>query len=294
MGDTRSGMTAAVGPTTAAAVGLRKAVIPVGLGDDSLQPASHAVPLEMLPVVDKPLVQYAVEEALACGFDELIFLTQQGLAIVEDHFAPGGEDGGAAATRVIGRPSAWGPAGRPRQVVICRQGESQGLGHALWTARNLIGEEAFAVLIPSDMLLGEKLGMSQLIDHYRERKGNVVAVSDNGLFEREGSFAAIAAGSAGRYILQPDVFPALARQQGLDIRQAILSMTEVWPSRALAFAGHHFDCRSPEGLLEAQVAFALDRGDLAGHMDDVLARYGNSRNAGTGTNRAANAWQSGD
>lgn len=294
MGDTRPGIAASTEAVTAATVGLRKAVIPVGLGDDSLQPASHAVPLEMLPVVDKPLVQYAVEEALACGFDELIFVTQQGLAIVEDHFARRNEEEGAPAARVIGRPSAWGPAGRPRQVVICRQGESQGLGHALWTARNLIGEEAFAVLVPSDMLLGEKSAMSQLIDHYRTRTGNVVAVTDNGLCEREGSFAAIAAGSAGRYILQPDIFPALARQQGLDIRQAILSMTEVWPSRALAFAGRHFDCRSPEGLLEAQIAFALDRGDLAEHMDDVLARYGNGQNADTGISRAANGWQSGD
>ncbi len=282
------------GSGLAGSVGLRKAVIPVGLGEDSLQPASHAVPLEMLPVVDKPLVQYAVEEALASGFDELIFVTQQGLAILEEHLAQGSEGEDASTARVIGRPSAWGPAGRPRQVVICRQGESRGLGHALWSARSLIGAEAFAVLLPSDMLLGEKPAMSQLIDHYQGQRGNVVAVADDGICEREGNFAAIAAGAAGRYILQPDVFEALERQADLDISKAILSMSEVWPSRALAFTGRHFDCRNPAGLLEAQVAFALDRGDLAGHMDDVLARYGNGRLPGEELSRAANSALAGD
>ncbi|NIA67651.1 hypothetical protein HBA54_03525 [Pelagibius litoralis] len=257
---------------------LRKAVIPVGLDDNNLHPASRAVPAEMLPVVDRPLVQYAVEEALASGLDELIFVTQQGLTIVEDHFAekrgPLREDDRS----IVGRPSSWGPAGRPRQILICRQNEGGGLAKALWSARNLIGAEAFAVLMPSDLLLGETPAMAQMIAQYDEHGGNVVAVADDGLRQREGTSAAISAGSKGRYILQPDVFDALERQDRLDLNQAILSMAEAWSLRAVAVKGRHFDCRTPAGLLEAQVAYALGRGgDLANAMDDVLERYGTGR-----------------
>ena len=246
-------------------VTLRKAIIPIGAEEDLSTPANGALPAEMVPLVDKPLVQYAVEEALACGFDELILVMRDGLAFAEEHLS------------AVLRPSAGTGRARPPQILISRHKQGDGLGRAVWSARNLIGEDPFAVLVPTSLLLGESAAMKQLTAAYDRKGGNLVAVADNGIYERAGTFAAISRASAGRYILHPDVFGALERQEDWNLNRAVLSMAEVWPLHAVTFKGAHFDGRTPAGLLEAQIAFGLSHNDLADSVGTILRRYRDGR-----------------
>src|SRR5579863_5572951 len=157
---------------------VRKAVFPVaGLGTRFL-PATKAMPKEMLPVVDKPLIQYAVEEAQAAGIEHFIFVTGRGKSALEDHFdysfeleATLRERGKAAEIVAI---NGWMP--KPGQLSYTRQQRPLGLGHAVWCARDLVGDEPFAVLLPDDLIVGEPPCLKQMIDAYQGTGGNMVAV----------------------------------------------------------------------------------------------------------------------
>ncbi len=274
---------------------IRKAVFPVaGLGTRFL-PATKAVPKEMLTVVDKPVIQYVVDEARAAGIEHFIFVTGRNKAVIEDHFdiqveleATLRERGKTAELDALARdlPQAG-------QMSFTRQQAPLGLGHAVWCARELVGNEPFAVLLPDMVMRGEPGCLSQMVSVYDKTGGNIVAVEECdpsrthqygivGVGETVGDAFRINAMVEkpkpaeapsnfyinGRYILQPGIFRFLAEQRRgagneIQLTDAMLRLAETEPFFASRFKGRTFDCGSKIGFLSANVAFALDREDLA-------------------------------
>jgi UTP--glucose-1-phosphate uridylyltransferase len=273
---------------------IRKAVFPVaGLGTRFL-PATKALPKEMLPVVDKPLIQYALEEAREAGIEEFIFVTGRGKSAIEDHFDHSQELLDALGRRgrddLIASLQAWMPAAG--QVAYTRQQEALGLGHAIWCARHLVGNEPFAILLADDLVLSETPCLKQMIEVYEQVGGNVVAVEDvareetarygvldvgqddghlaevRGLVEKPDPAAAPSTLSViGRYLLMPEVFEYLGRMQKgaggeIQLTDAMAELIGKAPFHGLRFEGRRFDCGSKLGFLQATIAFALTRDDL--------------------------------
>ena len=273
---------------------VRKAVFPVGGLGTRFLPATKAMPKEMLPVVDKPLIQYAVEEARAAGIEEFIFVTGRGKSALEDHFDHSYElhdvlarRGKEAELAVLAESTL-----KPGQVSYTRQQEALGLGHAVWCARHLVGREPFAVLLPDDLVLAGTPCLKQLVDAYEDKGGNVVAVMDvprehtnrygildvgrddgrlaeiKGLVEKPAPAEAPSTLSIiGRYVLQPDVFDHLDRQERgaggeIQLTDAMAKMIGTMPFHGLRFEGVRYDCGDKVGFLQANVAFALARADL--------------------------------
>ena len=282
---------------------IRKAVFPVaGMGTRFL-PATKAVPKEMLPVVDRPLIQYAVDEARAAGIDQIIFVTGGGKQAIEDHFDRHGplED----QLRDKGKDGALAdvlsPLGAPGEVVFTRQQEPLGLGHAVWCARHLVGDEPFAVILPDDMVLGEPGCMRQMVDAFARTGGNLVAVEDvprahtnrygildpgaeadrlvevRGLVEKPDPAVAPSTLSViGRYVLLPEVFDHLARKERgaggeIQLTDAMARMIGAHPFHGLRFTGRRFDCGDKVGFLEANIAYALERPEMAASVRRLLA-----------------------
>ena len=278
---------------------VRKAVFPVGGVGTRFLPATKAVAKEMLPVIDKPLIQYTVEEAQAAGIEQFILVTGPGKSSIEEHFGHAVETGsspaGQAKARALAAGSDWLP--EPGRVRYVLQPEPLGLGHAVWCARDLVGDEPFAVVLTDDLVLSSVPCLKQLLDVYQEKGGNVVAVEDvpkdqtdrygildiaaddgrlaeiKGLVEKPKPEEAPSTLSIiGRYILQPRVFDYLGRHQPgaggeIQLTDAMAEMIGEFPFHGLRFDGRRFDCGSKIGFLEASVAFALERDDL---RDDVL------------------------
>ncbi|WP_022729251.1 UTP--glucose-1-phosphate uridylyltransferase GalU [Fodinicurvata sediminis] len=284
---------------------IRKAVFPVGGLGTRFLPATKALPKEMLPVVDKPLIQYALEEARAAGIEEFIFVTGRGKAAIEDHFDHSYEleetleaRGKQASLEMI-----QDTVMKPGQVAYIRQQQPLGLGHAVWCARALLGDEPFAVLLADDLVQAPRSCLAQMIEVYNEVGGNVVAVMDvpeqqtdrygildvvsddgriaeaRGLVEKpKPSEAPSTLSIIGRYILQPQVIDELSHQDKgaggeIQLTDAMARTIGPVPFHGLRFEGTRFDCGSKEGFLEANIAFALARDDLGGAMDEILRRY---------------------
>ncbi len=279
---------------------IRKAVFPVGGLGTRFLPATKAMPKEMLPVVDKPLIQYAVEEAQAAGIEEFIFVTGRGKSAIEDHFDYSFELQDTLAARdkrdMLAAINAWMPSAG--QVAYTRQQEPLGLGHAVWCARNLVGDEPFAVLLADDLILSETPCLKQMIDHQDASGGNMIAVmevprehtarygvvdpgdDDGTLLEVRGLVEKPAPADApsnaaviGRYLLQPEVFDHLSAQEKgaggeIQLTDALARMIGAAPFHGLRFEGVRFDCGDKIGFLHANMAFALARPDLA---DDIGA-----------------------
>ncbi|MSO92979.1 MAG: UTP--glucose-1-phosphate uridylyltransferase GalU [Rhodospirillales bacterium] len=284
---------------------VRKAVFPVaGLGTRFL-PATKTLPKEMLPVVDKPLVQYAVEEARAAGIEEFVFVTGRGKVVLEDHF-----DHSVELERVL---TERGKTAELKAVLDCnlspgklsytRQQEPLGLGHAVWCGRAFIGDEPFAVLLPDDLILAEPGCLKQMMDVYETIGGNVVAVEDvprsqtsrygildvveddgrlaraKGLVEKPAPEKAPSTLSIiGRYILQPDVFRHLDRQERgagneIQLTDAMAKTIGSIPFHGFRFKGRRFDCGSKAGFIEANLAFSLARPDMREDVLAMLKRY---------------------
>ncbi|WP_421852624.1 UTP--glucose-1-phosphate uridylyltransferase GalU [Oricola sp.] len=278
---------------------IRKAVIPVaGLGTRFL-PATKAVPKEMLTVVDRPVVQYAVEEAFEAGVEHVIFVTGRGKVLIEDHFdyqyeldATLRERG---KTEMADLVEAQTPAAGA--VSFTRQQKPLGLGHAVWCARDLVGDEPFAVLLPDMVMDGEPGCLKQMMDAYDEIGGNIIAVQET-TPELAHKYGIVATGQAhgrafeitdmvekpapgtapsnlyinGRYILQPRIMELLATQSTgaggeIQLTDAMLTMMETDPFFGVSFAGRTFDCGSKAGFLEANIMLALKNPDT---RDDVL------------------------
>ena len=288
-------------------VPVRVAVIPAGGLGARFLPATGAVPKEMLPVLDKPLIQYAVDEARAAGAERIVLVTARGKTAVVDHFdrAPALEaelesSGRGEAAAALRR--AVPPAG---SVIAVRQQRPLGLGHAVWCAREAVGDEPFAVLLPDDLILAARPCLAQMVEAYAG--GALVAampvprgeVSCYGVIDpganggegEEGSLVPVAGmvekprpeaapsnlAVIGRYILPPAVIEHLAghrRGAGGEIQltDAIAALVGAHPVHGYRFAGERFDCGAALGLLEASVAVALARPDLADGARAMLAR----------------------
>ncbi len=284
---------------------VRKAIFPVGGLGTRFLPATKAMPKEMLPVVDKPLIQYAVEEAREAGIEEFIFVTGRGKASIEDHFDRSQEledtlsgRGKTAELELIADLLA-----APGKVCYTRQQEPLGLGHAVWCARNLVGNEPFAVLLADDLVQANTPCLKQMVEAHEPIGGNLVAVMDvpkehtkrygildvvedngslakaKGLVEKpDPEVAPSTLSIIGRYILQPEVFDELERQERgagneIQLTDAMARTIDRIPFHGLRFSGTRFDCGSKAGFLEANIAFALAREDLGSDMADILQRY---------------------
>ncbi|HQT46138.1 MAG: UTP--glucose-1-phosphate uridylyltransferase [Acidocella sp. 20-63-7] len=287
---------------------LRKAVLPVaGLGTRFL-PATKAMPKEMLPVVDKPLIQYAVDEARAAGIEQFCMVTGRGKTALIDHFDIAFELEATLAERnkrealALLREEAMPPG----SISTVRQQVPLGLGHAIWCARTFIGDDPFAILLPDDLVLSNTPCMTQLADVYHQTGGNVLAVAEvpreqtnrygilkvgeshgdrvevTGLVEKPAPENAPSNLSViGRYVLLPEVVEHLARMERgagneVQLTDAMAKMIGHTPFHGLKFEGKRFDCGDKIGFLEAQIAFALNRPDLGPAVRDFLKKYVNA------------------
>jgi UTP--glucose-1-phosphate uridylyltransferase len=269
-------------------------------------PATKAMPKEMLPVVDKPLIQYAVEEAQAAGIEQFIFVTGRSKTAIEDHFDQSYElettlrERGKSAQVIA--VNSWMP--RPGQVAYTRQQVPLGLGHAVWCARNLVGEEPFAVLLADDLILSERPCLAQMVEVQAATDGNVVAVMEvprqhtnrygvidieqddgrlvkmRGVVEKpEPSKAPSNLSIIGRYILQPEVFDHLSRigrgtGNEIQLTDALAELIRGnKPFHGLRFEGKRFDCGDKVGFLQANIAFALARPDMSEAVREILSEY---------------------
>jgi UTP--glucose-1-phosphate uridylyltransferase len=284
---------------------IRKAVFPVaGLGTRML-PATKAIPKEMLPVVDRPLIQYAFEEARAAGIEHFVFVTGRGKSVIEDHFDHAYELEDVLTKkgkmREVDSVASWVPT--PGELSYTRQPEALGLGHAIWCARHLVGDEPFAVILVDDLILGAEACLQQMVEAFAKTRGNLVAVEEvprehtnrygildpadddgrlveiKGLVEKpEPAEAPSRLAVIGRYILLPEVFEHLSLQQKgaggeVQLTDAMARMLGGAPFHGLRFAGRRFDCGSKLGYLEAMVACALERDDLRRGVREILERY---------------------
>jgi UTP--glucose-1-phosphate uridylyltransferase len=284
---------------------IRTAVFPVGGLGTRFLPATKAMPKEMLPIVDKPLIQYAVEEARAAGIKQFIFVTGRGKTAIEDHFDDRDELSSYLASRgkLAELRSFSETLFEPGQIAYVRQHEPLGLGHAVWCARRLVRDEPFAVLLADDLILARPGCLAQMISAYAERGGNLVAVMEvpreetgrygivdierdegrlvsiRGLVEKPApADAPSSLGVIGRYILQPEVFEHLARKEAgaggeIQLTDALARTIGHDPFHGLRFDGMRFDCGDKVGFLEANLAFALERDDLGEAVRAVLRRY---------------------
>jgi UTP--glucose-1-phosphate uridylyltransferase len=278
---------------------IKKAIFPVGGLGTRFLPATKAMPKEMLPIVDKPLIQYAVEEAAAAGIEQFIFVTGRNKSAIEDHFdhsfelehslAAKGKD---AAMDVVG-----GMMKVPGSVIYVRQQQPAGLGHAVWCARHLVGDEPVAILLADDLIKGRSC-MKEMVDAYDG--GNMVAVMDVPR-DQTGAYGIVTPGKThgqkvdiaglvekpmpadapsttavvGRYIISPSVFDTLGLQeQGaggeIQLTDALAKQIGTAPFTGLHFSGERFDCGSKVGFLQANIAFGLDNPDMSDALQEWL------------------------
>lgn len=277
---------------------IRKAIFPVaGLGTRFL-PATKAVPKELLPVVDRPLIQYAVDEAREAGIEQMIFVTGRGKGAIEDYFDIAFESEVTQRERGKDLSALDGTRLLPGRAVFLRQQEPLGLGHAIWCAREIVGDEPFAILLPDEFMHGERGNgcMKQMVAAYEKVGGNLVCAlevpmeetpnygvispgaRDGVLTEVKGLVEKPAPGAApsnlilpGRYILQPEVMKILETQEKgaggeIQLTDAMASLIGRQAFHGVTFDGRRFDCGSKAGYIEANLSLALERKDLGDHI----------------------------
>lgn len=281
---------------------IRKIILPVaGLGTRFL-PATKAIPKEMLPVVDKPLIQYAVEEALEAGIEQIILVTGRNKQVMEDHFDHAyeletilqerGKDDGLKASRGMLQPEG--------RMVYVRQMRPRGLGHAVWCARHITNGEPFAVALPDDLIKAPKGCLKQMVEAYNKTGGNVVATMEVSK-EDTAKYGVITPGAEngkmtevkglvekphpedapsnkaviGRYILQPEVMDILKDTEAgagneIQLTDAMAQMIGKQAFHALTFDGVRFDCGSKEGWLQANIVMAMQDPTLAASLNEII------------------------
>ena len=279
---------------------VRKAIFPVaGLGTRVL-PATKAMPKEMLTIVDKPLIQYVYDEAREAGIEQMIFVTGRGKSSLVDYFDVAFEleatlrDKGKSLEPLAPSNARFG------EIVTVRQQQPLGLGHAVWCAREIVGDEPFAVLLPDELMLGQPNCLAQLMAAYEKVGGNVVAAlevpdsethkygviepgeSDGRLTEIRGMIEKPAPGTApsnmmlpGRYILQPEVMRQLDKKERgaggeIQLTDAMAKVIGQQPFHAWLFEGERHDCGGAAGFVIANLALALGRQDVAPTVRDYL------------------------
>jgi UTP--glucose-1-phosphate uridylyltransferase len=277
---------------------VRTAIFPVaGLGTRFL-PATKAVPKEMLPIVDRPLIQYAVDEAREAGIEQLVFVTGRGKTAIVEHFDMAFELEATMRDRSKALDALEPTRIDPGNLLCVRQQVPLGLGHAIWCARAVIGDEPFAVILQDELMVGKPGCMAQMVQAHERLGGNLVSVLE--VPEGEvSSYGVIAPGTrngaitevtglvekppretapsnlivSGRYILQPEVLQILDRKETgaegeIQLTDALAQLIGRQPFHAVTFAGRRFDCGSKTGFVEATLALALQRPDMA---EEVLA-----------------------
>ncbi len=285
---------------------VRKAVFPVaGLGTRFL-PATKAMPKEMLPIVDKPLIHYAVEEAKAAGIEQFFFVTSRGKSAIDDHFDRAYELEATLRERgkedVLEELEARLP--EPGQIAYTRQQTPLGLGHAVWCARSLVGDEPFAVLLADDLMVCEQPCLAQMVEAYARTRGNLAAiievpradtsrygvldiVSDDGRLVRargvvekpDPAEAPSTSTIIGRYIIQPEVFGHLSNAEPgsggeIQLTDALGKLIDEGQAfHGLRFEGRRFDCGDKLGFLEATVALGLQHPELGPGLRKILSAY---------------------
>src|SRR6476661_7595946 len=285
---------------------VRKAVFPVaGLGT-RLLPATKSIPKEMITIVDRPLIQYAVDEAREAGIEQLIFVTGRGKSALIDYFDQAFEL--EATMREKGKSlDVLEPSNaRFGEVVSVRQQQPLGLGHAVWCARHIVGDEPFAVLLPDELMFGEPGCLAQMVEAYEKVGGNLVAALEvpasethkygvvdpgatNGrITEIKGLVEKPPQGTApsnlmlpGRYILQPEVMRALdAQEKGaggeIQLTDAMAKLVGKQPLNAYRFDGERYDCGSAAGFVIANLAVALQRTDVGPSVREFLTERSSS------------------
>jgi len=283
---------------------IRKAVFPVaGLGTRFL-PATKAMPKEMLTLVDRPLIQHAVDEARAAGITQFIFVTSRGKGALEDHF-----DSNNDLKRILearGKTKALQLLEATEidsgELLFTRQREPLGLGHAVWCARHLVGNEPFAILLADDVVLAKKPCLAQMLEAYEKTGGNMVAVVDvpreqtnrygildiesddgklakiRGLIEKpEPAKAPSTLSIIGRYILQPEIFAELgAKHKGtggeIQLTDSMANLIGRQPFHGLRYEGTRYDCGDKAGFIEANAAFALAHPEIGPQVRETLRR----------------------
>ncbi|TIX48999.1 UTP--glucose-1-phosphate uridylyltransferase GalU [Alteraurantiacibacter aquimixticola] len=281
---------------------IRKAVFPVaGLGTRFL-PATKAIPKELLPIVDRPLIQYAVDEAREAGIEQMIFVTGRGKTAIVEHFDVAYELESTMSERGKSLDVLGPTRATPGDIITVRQQVPMGLGHAIWCARAIVGDEPFAIMLPDELMVGEPGCMAQMVEAYNEVGGNLISVlevpkdevssygvidpgAENGaLTEVKGLVEKPPVAEApsnkiisGRYILQPEVMRTLETQgKGaggeIQLTDAMARMIGNQPFHAVTFAGRRFDCGSKTGFVEATLALALERDDMGEEVRAIAKR----------------------
>lgn len=281
---------------------IRKAVFPVaGLGTRFL-PATKAIPKEMLPIIDRPLIQYAVDEAREAGIEQLIFVTGRGKTAIVEHFDTAFELEATMIERSKSLDVLEPTRIQPGNLVTVRQQVPLGLGHAIWCARAIVGDEPFAIFLPDELMIGKPGCMKQMVDAYNQVGGNLISVLEVP-DEEVSSYGVIAPGRrdgpltevtglvekprreeapsnliiSGRYILQPEVMRVLEGQEAgaggeIQLTDAMARMIGRQPFHAVTFAGKRYDCGSKTGFVEATLAVALEREDMGQDVRAIASR----------------------
>jgi UTP--glucose-1-phosphate uridylyltransferase len=282
---------------------VRKAVLPVaGLGTRFL-PATKAVPKEMLPVVDKPVVQYAVEEAQEAGIEQFVFVTGRGKTVISDHFDHAYELESLLAARdkteqlnsLLEMLPVTGSVG------FVRQQQPLGLGHAVWCARHFIGDEPFAVLLPDDLMVGQPGSVAQMVEAYHRVGGGCIVAAEERKREETKRYGVVDPGRRdgnatevkalvekpdparapstlciiGRYILQPEIFSILDKQERgtggeIQLTDAMAKLIGRMPFHAVQTTCSRFDCGDKVGFLHANISVGLKRPDIAPALRAIL------------------------
>ena len=272
-----------------------------GLGTRFL-PATKTIPKEMLPIIDRPLIQYAVDEAREAGIEQMIFVTGRGKTAIVEHFDVAFEL--ETTMRERGKDMAILDSTRatPGNVITVRQQVPLGLGHAIWCARAIVGDDPFAIFLPDELMVGSPGCMKQMVDAYQDVGGNLISVLEVPM-EEVSSYGVIDPGAergaltevkglvekppveqapsnkilSGRYILQPEVMRTLETQgKGaggeIQLTDAMARMIGSQPFHAVTFAGRRYDCGSKVGFVEATLALALEREDMGAEVRAIAQR----------------------
>ena len=282
---------------------IKTAVFPVaGLGTRFL-PATKAIPKELLPIVDRPLIQYAVDEAREAGIEQIVFVTGRGKTAIVEHFDKAFELEATMQGRGKDLDALEPTRATPGSIITVRQQVPLGLGHAIWCARAVVGDDPFAILLPDELMVGEPGCLKQMVAAYDEVGGNLISVLE---VPREdvSSYGVIAPGAtvsdtltevtglvekpkvedapsnlivSGRYILQPEVMRVLETQGPgaggeVQLTDAMAQMIGGQPFHAVTFAGRRFDCGSKLGFVEATLALALEREDIGEEVRAMAGR----------------------
>ena len=272
-----------------------------GLGTRFL-PATKTVPKEMLPIVDRPLIQYAVDEAREAGIEQMIFVTGRGKTAIVEHFDVAFELETTMGERGKDMSILDSTRATPGDIIAVRQQVPLGLGHAIWCARAIVGDDPFAIFLPDELMIGSPGCMKQMVDAYAEVGGNLISVLEVPM-EEVSSYGVIDPGEergaltevkglvekpavdkapsnkilSGRYILQPEVMRTLENQgKGaggeIQLTDAMARMIGGQPFHAVTFAGRRYDCGSKVGFVEATLALALEREDIGADVRAIAQR----------------------